>query len=131
MIWKQETSLDLLNTVLKNTLADHLGIEFTEIGTDFLVATMPVDHRTKQPIGLLHGGASVALAETIGSVAGWLCVDDWDDSSVVGIEGIVTATVKPIRIGKRIQVWQVNLTHQDELICTSRLTTMTVPLNNK
>ncbi len=122
-------------------MADHLGIEFTEIGSDFLVATMPVDHRTKQPIGLLHGGASVALAETIGSVAGWLCVDDWDNSSVVGIEvnanhlqkvkgGIVTAVVRPVRIGKRIQVWQVDISQEGDLTCTSRLTTMTVALNN-
>lgn len=122
-------------------MADHLGIEFTEIGSNFLIATMPVDHRTKQPIGLLHGGASVALAETIGSVAGWLCVDDWDNSSVVGIEvnanhlqkvkgGIVTAVVRPVRIGKRIQVWQVDISQEGDLTCTSRLTTMTVALNN-
>lgn len=122
-------------------MSDHLGIEFTEIGPDYLTATMPVDHRTKQAIGLLHGGASVALAETIGSVAGWLCVDDWDNSSVVGIEvnanhlqkvkgGIVTAVVRPIRIGKRIQVWQVNISQDGNLTCTSRLTTMTVALNN-
>lgn len=122
-------------------MADHLGIEFTEIGADFLTATMPVDHRTKQAIGLLHGGASVALAETIGSVAGWLCIDDWDNSSVVGIEvnanhlqkvkgGIVTAVVRPVRIGKRIQVWQVNISQDGNLTCTSRLTTMTVALNN-
>ncbi len=121
----------------KNTMLEHLGIEFTRLGPDFIEATMPVDHRTHQPDGLLHGGASVTLAETLGSVAAWLCVDDPKRQNVVGIEinanhlstaksGEVVARVTPVKVGRRIQVWDIIIRQADRKICTSRLTTMTV-----
>lgn len=126
------TTLEL-NKLSENTLVSHLGIVFTEVGEDFLVATMPVDHRTYQPLGLLHGGASVALAETLGSVAATICVDR-HTQYCVGLEinanhiksardGIVMGTVKPIHIGKRTHVWEIKITNpQDELISISRIT---------
>ena len=113
-------------------MTDHLGIEFVEIGDDYLKATMPVDHRTHQPLGLLHGGASVALAETLGSVAATLCVDD--TRFCVGLEinanhikgvrsGIVKGTTKPVHIGKQTQVWEIRISNDlDELVCISRIT---------
>ena len=134
MIWKQEFTLEGINNISKNTLVEHLDIRFTEIGDDYLKATMPVDHRTHQPFGLLHGGASVALAETIGSVAGMLCLEDSAKNGVVGLEinanhlkgvrsGLVTGTVEPIRIGRNIHVWQIKIRDEaNNLTCVSRLT---------
>jgi len=125
--------VDDLNNISRNTLVSHLGIQFTEVGDDFLCATMPVDHRTYQPLGLLHGGASVALAETLGSVAATLCVDQ-KTQYCVGLEinanhiksardGFVKGTVRPIHIGKRTQVWEIKITNpQDELVSISRIT---------
>lgn len=116
-----------------NTMGDHLGIEFTEVGEDYLKARMPVDHRTKQPYGLLHGGASAALAETLGSVASALVVDH-SKFNCVGIEinanhlrgvreGFVTGIVKPLHIGKTTHVWDIRIYDDHEkLICVSRLT---------
>lgn len=75
MIWKRETTIEYLNHIGQNNMMSHLGIELTCLGDDYLEGTMPVDHRTKQPLGLLHGGASVVLAETLGSVAGYLCTE--------------------------------------------------------
>ncbi|MBK8505419.1 MAG: hotdog fold thioesterase [Saprospiraceae bacterium] len=137
MIWKQVPNLEILNEKSKNTLIDHLGIKITEIGSDFIKATMPVDHRTHQPDGVLHGGASVALAESMGSFAGWMSVSDPTCESVVGVEinanhlaavrsGEVEATVSAIKIGKRIQVWNILISQEDKKICICRLTTMTV-----
>lgn len=114
-----------------------LGIVFTEIGPDCLRATMPVDTRTRQPYGLLHGGASVLLAETVGSTAGMLCCDE--DELCVGIEinanhlagvrsGEVTGTARPLHVGARTQVWEIRI--EDEigrLICVSRLTLAVIP----
>lgn len=117
----------------KNTLGEHLGMQFTEIGDDFIRGTMPVDHRTHQPYGLLHGGASVALAETLGSVGAALTVDH-EKWMCVGIEinanhvrsvrsGVVTGTAKPIHIGATTQVWDIRITDErDKLVCVSRLT---------
>ncbi len=114
-------------------MAEHLGIEFTEIGPDFLSARMPVDHRTHQPYGLLHGGASLALAETLGSVAAHCCIDN-EKQFCVGLEinanhiksvtrGHVTGTTKPIHIGKRTQVWEIRIINEyAELVCVSRIT---------
>lgn len=116
-----------------NTLVSHLGIEFTEVGTDYLIARMPVDARTHQPLGLLHGGASVALAETLGSVAATLCVNR-ETQYCVGLEinanhiksirqGFVIGRTTPVHVGKRTQVWEIRITNeQDELVCVSRLT---------
>jgi 1,4-dihydroxy-2-naphthoyl-CoA hydrolase len=132
-LWKTETTLDQLKERSKNTLAEHLGIEFLEIGDDYLKARMPVDHRTKQPAGLLHGGASVVLAETLGSVAAALCVDR-ERKGIVGLEinanhvrsvtdGWVTGVTKPIHVGNSTQIWEIKIYNErDNLICISRLT---------
>ncbi|MCW8994658.1 MAG: hotdog fold thioesterase [Psychromonas sp.] len=131
-IWKKNTDLVRLNALSENTLIAHLGIEYTQIGDDFLQATMPVDSRTKQPHGLLHGGASVVLAETLGSVAANLVVAQ--DKICVGLEinashlrsikkGVVTGIAKAVRIGRTAQVWQIDISNErQQLICTSRLT---------
>ena len=123
---------DALNELGPNTLAETLGIKFTHVGKTTLTATMPVDHRTHQPYGLLHGGASVALAETLGSVASSLCLDQ-KVQYCVGLEinanhvksareGIVTGIVSPIHIGKRTHIWEIRITNDKaELICISRI----------
>ncbi len=115
-------------------MTELLGIEFTEIGPDFLVARMPVDDRTRQPMGRLHGGASVALAETVGSYAALYCIEDPQLELPVGIsinadhvsgisDGFVVARAQPLRLGRRLQVWQVNISNeQEQLICATRLT---------
>ncbi len=126
-------TLEQLNNFSPNTMVEHLGIQFTEISDNFITATMPVDHRTHQPMGLLHGGASVALAETLGSVAATLCVDT-KLQYCVGLEinanhiksirsGIVTGKASPIHLGKSTQVWEIRITGEnDELVCVSRIT---------
>jgi 1,4-dihydroxy-2-naphthoyl-CoA hydrolase len=137
-IWKGEITTGLINDLGKNTLGDFLEIQFTEVGKDFLKATMPVSNKTKQPFGLLHGGASVALAETIGSVASW-CVVNRDLFIGVGVEinanhiksvtsGWVTATCSPIKIGGKIHVWDIRIVDElQELCCICRFTCMIVP----
>lgn len=134
MIWfnKSLTAADFAG-VGKGNMGEHLGIEFTEIGPDYIKATMPVDHRTKQPYGLLHGGASVALAETLGSVGAAMVVDH-NEYICVGQEinanhlrsvrsGFVTGTAKPIHIGSSSQVWEIKIhDERDHLVCISRLT---------
>ncbi len=134
MTWnKQPISLTELNLLSPNTMAEHIGIRFTEITDTCLKATMPVDKRTHQPYGLLHGGASAALAETIGSVASAITIDR-DKQMCVGIEincnhvrgvkeGLVTATVMPLHIGATTHVWDIKITDAHEkLVCVSRLT---------
>ena len=137
-IWKYPVNLTVLNEMTKNTMSGHLGITFTAFGEDWLEATMPVDQRTRQPMGLLHGGASAVLAEELGSLASHLCLDDISKSSVVGIEltcshlraakaGEVVGRVKAIRIGRRSHVWHIEIFDQDgKQITVSRLTTMVV-----
>src|SRR5262245_39054514 len=118
-IWTRPVELEALNALTRDTLASHVGIRFTEVGPDFLRATMPVDTRTHQPFGLLHGGASVALAETIGSVAGHLVLSE-SGKGVVGIEinanhvrgarsGLVTGTARPLHLGRSTQVWEIRV----------------------
>jgi 1,4-dihydroxy-2-naphthoyl-CoA hydrolase len=131
--WKNDPTLEQLREISRNTLSDHLGMEFIEIGEDYLKAKMPVDHRTKQPAGLLHGGASVALAETLGSMAAALCVDR-EKKQVMGIEinanhirpvtaGWVTGAARPVHIGGTTQIWEIKIYNQeDKLVCISRLT---------
>lgn len=138
-IWKVKPPIDALMQTSQNTLVEHLGIEITEIGDDYLVGTMPVDKRTVQPFGLLHGGASVALAETLGSIGGGLTLDHTQET-VVGLEinanhvksareGKVTGVAKPVHIGKRTQIWEIKITNEaDELICISRLTLAVIPI---
>lgn len=129
------SSLDLaeLNAWMKNTAAESLGIECVASGPDWIEARMPVDHRTHQPAGLLHGGASVLLAETLGSVAGSLCVER-RTQAVVGVEinanhlrgvseGFVWGRVTPLHLGRTTQVWEIRIRDsQDRLVCISRLT---------
>jgi len=117
----------------RNTMVEHLGIEITEIGDDFLRARMPVDHRTHQPAGLLHGGASVALAETLGSIGAHLCVDP-GRFAVVGLEinanhirgvtsGWVIGTARPLHRGRTTHVWEIRIEDgAGKLVCISRLT---------
>ncbi len=124
----------------RNTMLEHLGIELLEIGTDFLTARMPVDHRTHQPFGLLHGGASVVLAESLGSLASFLTLDDPQTQQTVGVEinanhlrsvrsGWVYGRCVPLHVGRRSQVWEIKITdEQDRLVCVSRITIMVVGL---
>lgn len=117
----------------KNTLGEHIGIVITEIGEDYVKATMPVDNRTRQPYGLLHGGASVVLAETLGSVASHLVVDSSQYNSV-GLEinanhlrgvreGVVTGIARPLHTGKTTHVWDIKIfDDREKLVCVSRLT---------
>ncbi len=133
-IWfKQDLTVEDIQPLGKNTMGEHLGMAFTEVGADYLKATMPVDHRTKQPYGLLHGGASVALAETLGSVGAALVVDH-NKMICVGQEinanhlrsvrnGFVTGVAKPVHIGASSQVWEIKIyDERDKLVCISRLT---------
>lgn len=132
-IWRMEMSLAALTERGKNTMIEHLGVEFTEIGDDFLVARMPVDHRTRQPIGIMHGGASCALAETIGSTAANCCVDpnlqycvglDINTNHIRSIrEGFVTGIAKPFHLGRSTQVWSIEIFNEkQQLISVNRLT---------
>jgi 1,4-dihydroxy-2-naphthoyl-CoA hydrolase len=128
-----EASLDILNESSKNTMIEHLGIIYTELGKDYISARMPVDYRTHQPHGLLHGGASVALAETLGSVAANLSVDQ-EKYQCVGLEinsnhvrsmqvGWVYGTARPIHIGKTTHIWEIRINNdQGQLVNISRLT---------
>ncbi len=131
------SSLAALNALSANTAMEPLGIEFTELGPDFLCATMPVDRRTHQPYGLLHGGASVLLAETLGSTAAMLCAAE--GARCVGIEinanhlravreGIVTGTARPLHVGRQTQVWDIRIEDAaGQLVCVSRLTVAVLP----
>ena len=131
-IWTEPLTLDKLNAWNQGCAVSHLGIEFTEIGDDFLRARVPVDARTKQPYGLLHGGVSVVLAETLGSVGayhaspeGWLAVglDINANHLRAARSGWVTGTARPVHIGKTTQVWQIDMVNDaGELTCVSRIT---------
>ena len=131
------TTLAELNAMSRDTAMEPLGIHFIEIGPDFLRGTMPVDARTKQPYGLLHGGASVLLAETLGSTAGGLCAPPgkgvvWIEinaNHVRGVrDGLVTGTARPIHVGASTQVWEIRIEDaRGKLACISRLTLAVVP----
>lgn len=140
MIWKTPPTLEGLNAMGPRTLGATLGMHFVDFGDDYLVAEMPVDERTVQPFRLLHGGASVALAETLGSVAGFLSLDDPEKHIVVGVDinathlrsvregGRVRGTVRPVRIGRTVQVWNIDIVDEREkLVCVSRITCQVVP----
>ena len=134
---KQE-KLKRINDSIQNTMTSTIGIEITDIGDDFICGKMPVDKRTTQPFGLLHGGASAALAETLGSIGGGIKVYS-NNETVVGIEinanhlksardGWVYGKATPIRLGKKIQVWNIEISNEDDdLICVSRLTLAVIP----
>ena len=131
-LWKQALSIDVLNAVHVGTTVAHLGIEFLEVGDDFIRARVPVDARTRQPYGLLHGGVRVVLAETLGSCgAAFSCPEDY---RAVGLDinanhlrgatsGWVTGVARPVHIGRTTQVWQIDLSNDaGELTCVSRIT---------
>ncbi|WP_081658754.1 hotdog fold thioesterase [Terrimonas ferruginea] len=134
MIWfDKELTTAKLSPLGQHTMGEHLGIEWTEVGADYLQARMPVDDRTRQPYGLLHGGASCVLAETIGSVASAMIVDH-EKFYCVGMEinanhlrsardGYVTGTARPLHLGGTTHVWDIRITNEaGELVCVSRLT---------
>jgi 1,4-dihydroxy-2-naphthoyl-CoA hydrolase len=139
MIWKTYPTIEGLNSISKNSMGEYVGIEFTEIGDDFLTAKMPVDHRTVQPFRILHGGASVVLAETLGSVASVMCIADMSKQQAVGVEinanhlssaregSVVYGTVRAIRVGRTMHVWNIEIKDESgKLVCVSRLTVMIV-----
>jgi 1,4-dihydroxy-2-naphthoyl-CoA hydrolase len=133
MIWRTLLTLEELNAGRAGTILEHIGVEFTQIGDDFVRGIMPVDGRTRQPFGLLHGGASVALAETLGSTGASMCIDA-ERYQCVGQEinanhvrparsGHVTGTARPVHLGGRTHVWGIEITNEaGKLVCISRLT---------
>lgn len=137
-IWKKPVDLAELNRLGENTLLSTLGMQLTAVGDDWLQGTMPVDARTHQPFGLLHGGASVALAETLGSMAALLTLDT-RESMAVGLEinanhlkavrsGVVTGTAKKLHLGRATQVWEIRIENEaGQLTCVSRITMAIVP----
>ncbi|MBU6198605.1 MAG: hotdog fold thioesterase [Xanthomonadaceae bacterium] len=139
-IWKQPVALEQLNALNRNTMMAAIGIVFTEVGDDYLRATMPVDARTHRPYGMLHGGASAALAETLGSTGGMMTIGA-ENGDIVGIEinanhvravrsGVVTGTARPLHLGRSTQVWEIRIEdEQQRLVCISRLTLAVVARN--
>lgn len=138
-IWfNKELTLEDFHSLEKNTMGHYVGIEWAELGNDFLKARMPVDHRTKQPYGLLHGGASCVLAETIGSIASAMVVDH-SKFVCVGLEinanhvrsardGFVTGVVTPLHLGANTHVWDIKIYDElEKLVCISRLTVAVIP----
>ena len=132
-IWQTPFSVAIANQRSQNTMVTHLGIEFIEVGDDYLVAKMPVDQRTKQPIGIMHGGASCVLAETVGSIAANYCLDltkqycvglDINTNHIRSVrEGFVHATARPYHIGRSTQVWSIEIKdEQGKLVSVNRLT---------
>ena len=131
-IWKKPASVDALNRSSANTAVSHLGIEITEIGDDYVVGRVPVDARTVQPFGLLHGGVSVVLAETLGSLGAFYASPE--GHTAVGLDinanhlratrsGWVTATARPVHIGRTTHVWQIDMVNDEgQPTCTSRIT---------
>lgn len=136
-IWKKPATPDSINAFAKNTLVSHLGITVTDIGESTITATMPVAEHTRQPMGFLHGGASVVLAETLGSIAAHLAAADATLSFGVEVNanhlrsvrsGTVTGVASPLRIGNTMQVWDIRISdEQGELVCSSRLTVAVRP----
>jgi 1,4-dihydroxy-2-naphthoyl-CoA hydrolase len=138
MAFRNPVDIDALNDRARGSLVEHLGITIIEAGDDWLRGTMPVDARTKQPYGLLHGGASVALAETLGSMAGGLCVDNAKEA-VVGLEinanhlravreGTVIGTARAVHVGRSTHVWEIRIENEaGKPVCISRITLAVIP----
>jgi 1,4-dihydroxy-2-naphthoyl-CoA hydrolase len=139
MLWKRVPDVAELQQTTEGTLLEHLGLMIEGVGDDWISLRMPVDHRTIQPYGILHGGASLALAESLGSLASVLCIEDPSTHTAVGVEinanhlrpvpdgQFVIGTLSPIRIGRRMHVWNIEIRDpQDRLVCISRLTIMIV-----
>ncbi|MES2625193.1 MAG: hotdog fold thioesterase [Pseudomonadota bacterium] len=132
-IWKNNADIEHVRQFLVGTMCEHVGMELVEIGDDFVKATMPVDPRTIQHMGIIHGGASVVLAETVGSIAATLCCPE--GHYIVGLEinanhvragkpPYVTGIARPIHIGSSTMIWDIRITDtEDKLVCVSRLTT--------
>jgi 1,4-dihydroxy-2-naphthoyl-CoA hydrolase len=137
-MFNKSFTLDFLHNLNPNTINTQLGIEFTEIGDDFITARMPVDYRTHQPFGILHGGASVVLAESLGSVASMLSLKDPEKQRAVGLEisanhirsvneGWVYGRVTPLHVGRTTHVWDIRITNEShQLVCVSRLTVVVI-----
>ncbi len=136
-IWYTRPDVETLNRIHLNTACAQLGIEITEVGDDFLRGTLPVDHRTIQPMGLLHGGVSVVLAETLGSAASAFCIDqqqfscvglDINANHVRGVKsGLVTGTARPFHLGRKSHVWHIEIEDESgRSVCVARLTTMII-----
>jgi len=133
MIWRTPPTLEALNRLGQDTALSQLGIQISEIGPDYIAGVMPVDARTRQALGLLHGGASCLLAESLGSIAATLCID-FPRQQAVGLEinashlqavrsGVVTGVARPLRIGRSTHVWEIHIRDdQDNLACVARLT---------
>lgn len=127
-----EAILKAINDRGRGTMSEHIGIEFTEVGDDFIKGTMPVDQRTRQPVGILHGGASVVLAETLGSTAANVAVDgkaqycvglDINANHIRSVrDGQVEGVAKPLHLGRTTQVWEIRISQEGKLVCISRLT---------
>jgi len=132
-IWKWQTTPEQIQASSANSMSGHIGLKITEIGPDFVRGSMPVDHRTKQPYGRLHGGANVVMAEELGSFAANLCLDP-NEAFAVGLDinanhlrgvtaGTVIGTARPLHIGRTTQVWEIRIENEaGELACISRLT---------
>ncbi len=137
-MFNKSLGLDFLNSLGKNNIEEQLGIEYVELGEDYIVARMPVDHRTKQPFGILHGGASIVLAESLGSVASFLCLENTEKQKAVGLEinanhlrtvteGWVFGKVTNIHLGKKTHIWEIKIrTYDNKLVCISRITVMII-----
>lgn len=134
MIWFKEYSLESLQKLRGANMGHHIGFEFLEVGPDFLKAKIPVDHRTTQPFGILHGGANCVLSESLGSVAAWMTINP-DTHRAVGLEinanhiravteGFVVGECRPLHVGRRTQVWQTDISEEatGKRVCISRLT---------
>lgn len=134
-MFKKHLDLENLKTIGANSMGDHLGIEFVEIGENYVTARMPVDHRTTQPFGILHGGASVALAETLGSIASFMTLDDPTKQQAVGLEinanhirsvssgQWVYAKATPLHLGRTTHIWDIRITNEEQkLVCVVRFT---------
>jgi 1,4-dihydroxy-2-naphthoyl-CoA hydrolase len=131
-------TLEQINQTSKGCMVEHLGIEFTEITAEYICAKMPVDSRTKQPFGLLHGGASVVLAESLGSIASWLSLENPEKQAAVGVEinanhlksargGYVYGKCTALKVGRTMHVWDIKISNEaGELVCASRLTTAVI-----
>ena len=137
-MFNKNLDLESLQSLGAKCLPGHIGIEFVEIGEDYLIAKMPVDYRTHQPFGILHGGASVVLAETLGSVASFLCLENPEKQKAVGLEinanhiravssGWVFGKVTSVHIGRKTHVWDIKISSEDnKLVCVSRITVMII-----
>jgi len=137
-MFNKDITLEQVNQSGKGNMVEHLGIEFTEITPEYICAKMPVDNRTKQPMGLLHGGASVVLAESVGSTASWLSLKNLAKQAVVGVEinanhlksareGYVYAKCTALKVGRSMHVWDIKITNEDGgLVCVCRLTTAVI-----